>query len=346
MIVDKNYCMSSFLRYRVVANNQYAWADNVIPKKFSYEGLQSIPVKTSDEIDLVIKEILKKDLDENTGIMLSGGMDSAILATYMPEGSKAYTMRCVADGALDEVEYAKRFADINKLDLHIVDITWDDVNRVNPILMKGCNSPFHSIQPLIYRVCEEAKKDGLTKLVCGETADLHFGGLDGLLSKDWILEEFIERYTYLEPSKVLKNPINITDVFMPFVNEEGVVDVHKFLNKHFVFESAMKDYINPSSLSDIKLIMPYAKMRLDAPLDLERVRRGENKYLIRELFAKRYNGLEPNKKLPMPRAVGIWLKDWGGVKRGEFKKFDINELKPDQKWLVYILETFLNMLDN
>ena len=66
---------------------------------------------------------------------------------------------------------------------------------------------------------------------------------------------------------------------------------------------------------------------------------------IRELFKKRYNGLEPNPKLPMPRAVGVWLKDWQGPTRPEFKKIDINEFKPDQKWLMFILEDFLNRLD-
>ena len=86
-------------------------------------------------------------------------------------------------------------------------------------------------------------------------------------------------------------------------------------------------------------------MRLDIPLDIQRVRSGDTKYLLRELFRRRYPDFTANKKLPMPRAVGIWLKDWEGPKHPEFKEFDINTLKADQKWLVFILEQFLYMLD-
>ena len=48
----------------------------------------------------------------------------------------------------------------------------------------------------------------------------------------------------------------------------------------------------------------------------------------------------------MPRAVGIWLKDWTGPTHSEFRKFDIKILSADQKWMVYILDKFLYMLDN
>ena len=345
LIIDKDYCMSAFLRYRLISNKKYCWEKNIKPFKYTYENLQSIPVKNYSDIDKAIKDVLKERFKEHkTGIMLSGGMDSAILATYMPEGTLAYTMRCVAKDSVNEVEYAKRFADINKLDLRIVDITWDDMKRVSIPLMKKLKCPFHSIEPLIYRLCEDAKKDNLEKLVCGETADIRFGGLDGLLSKDWSFEEFKKRYTFCEPSKVLKNSIDIDDDIKPY-EKSGKIDVHAFLNEYFTIESAMNDYLNPATLNGIELIMPYALMRLDTELDLDRIRRGENKYLIRELFKIRYNGLEPNKKLPMPRAVGVWLKDWQGPTRPEFKQIDINEFKPDQKWLMFILEDFLNRLD-
>ena len=48
----------------------------------------------------------------------------------------------------------------------------------------------------------------------------------------------------------------------------------------------------------------------------------------------------------MPRAVGIWLADWDGPTREEFLPGCVEGLKADQKWLLYSLEMFLNMLDN
>lgn len=46
----------------------------------------------------------------------------------------------------------------------------------------------------------------------------------------------------------------------------------------------------------------------------------------------------------MPRATEQWLKNYA-PKRKEFKTENINILTGDQKWLVYCLETFLNMYD-
>lgn len=46
----------------------------------------------------------------------------------------------------------------------------------------------------------------------------------------------------------------------------------------------------------------------------------------------------------MPRATEQWLKNYV-PKRKEFKTENINILTGDQKWLVYCLETFLNMYD-
>lgn len=166
---------------------------------------------------------------------------------------------------------------------------------------------------------------------------------DGLLFKDWKFNDFIHRYNYLEPQNILKDYRDITDIYGPYKQGENI-DFFNFI-AHVFAEESLNSYLNPANILGINLITPFANMKMGCEIDLVRVRNGENKYLNRELFAMRYPGLKPNKKLPMPRAVGVWLKEWQGPIRPEFKPFDINELKPDQKWLVYILEQFLNMLD-
>lgn len=85
-------------------------------------------------------------------------------------------------------------------------------------------------------------------------------------------------------------------------------------------------------------------MKLAFPLDLQRIRNGEPKYLIRELFSKRYPNLNIPDKIPMPRATEQWLKNYTPTRK-EFKIENINILTGDQKWLIYCLETFLNMHD-
>ena len=341
--IDKNYCMSSFLAVRHVAQEGVAWAEGILPNFKRRDFSKSDVVYNSDDIDKSIRKQLEKIDLSKTGIMLSGGMDSAILATYLPKGSKAYTMHSVAEGAINEIEQAKFYADRLGLDLKVVDVTWEDYQKFIPILAKNKKSPFHSIEPQIYKTLLTAKNDGCEYVLCGENADAIFGGFDGLLSVDWTLKDFIQRYSYVSPYDVLKQPIDTSHIYIPYVNS-GILFVHEFMNNVFAEES-LNSYINPANILNINLITPFAYMKMGCELDLERVRNGENKYLIRELFSQRYNGLEPNKKLPMPRAIGVWLKNWEGPKRDEFRKFDINELKPDQKWLVYILEQFLNMLD-
>ena len=54
---------------------------------------------------------------------------------------------------------------------------------------------------------------------------------------------------------------------------------------------------------------------------------------------------EPPEKIPFKRPMDQWLSDWGGPKREEFISGCIDNMKGDQKWLVYCLEWFLNLMD-
>lgn len=342
--VDKEYCMSSFLALRYVAEHDKIWAENIIPRFISRDFTKADVVYTAEDIDKSIRSQLEKIDLSKTGIMLSGGMDSAILATYLPKGAKAYTMRTIAEGSVNEVEQAKVFADMCGLDLTVVDITWEDYLKSIPVLAKHKKSPFHSIEPQIYKTFSIIKQDGLDNVLSGENADSIFGGLDGLMSKDWLFDDFVKRYIYLDPKDILNNYTEIASVYEPY-RRGNYIDFFGFVAEVFAEES-LNSYIIPAELAGINFIAPYANMKMGGKVDLERIRNGESKYLIRELFKIKYPGIAPNKKLPMPRAVGVWLKDWQGPTRPEFKKVDINMLKPDQKWLVYILEQFLNMLDN
>lgn len=47
----------------------------------------------------------------------------------------------------------------------------------------------------------------------------------------------------------------------------------------------------------------------------------------------------------MPRPMDEWLKGWKGPVRKEFLPNCVSSLKPDEKWLVYALEMFLNMIE-
>ena len=85
-------------------------------------------------------------------------------------------------------------------------------------------------------------------------------------------------------------------------------------------------------------------MKMGQPLDLKRVRNGESKYHIRELFKMKYPECPVPEKIAMARAVDYWLKDWYGPKRDEFIPGCVQGMTGEQKFLVYSLERFLNLI--
>lgn len=345
MTVDKIYCMSSFLMYRTIADENTCFAENVLPKKFQIAS-PTYPVTNSAELEAAIEEqMVHWTKNGKVALALSGGIDSAILAKYMPKGSMAYTFQCVVPGVevTSEVAQAKKYAEECGLQHKVVPIYWEDMETLSKVLMKAKGEPIHSIEVQIYKAALQAKEDGFDGIILGESSDVNYGGLSGLMSKDWKFGEFVDRYTFLHPYKVLKES---TLVLEPYLSHEknGCIDPHNFVNDIFK-PAALESYYSPCQLADINCLLPYANTFLNAPLDYARVRAGENKYIVRELFSKLYDGYEIPPKLPMPRATNEWFKDWAGPTRPEFFENCVGNLTGDQKWLVYALEQFLNMIE-
>ncbi len=94
-MVDKNFCMSSYLAFRCIIKDDMEFAEGLhhtldVP----YPEDKKILVKTADDIANAYKKLFEeKEKDVKLGIMLSGGMDSACLAAFMKPGTDAYTFR-------------------------------------------------------------------------------------------------------------------------------------------------------------------------------------------------------------------------------------------------------------
>lgn len=146
---------------------------------------------------------MEKFKSKKKGVLLSGGMDFAIVASYMT-GSDAYTFRFL-DGKYqrEELKRAEYFAKYYGLSLHYVDISWATVESNLETVMKSKCAPVHSIEPRILQVALQAKADGIEIMFVGVSSDLIFGGMDGLLSRDWTFEEFMDRYIFTKPESVL-----------------------------------------------------------------------------------------------------------------------------------------------
>ena len=342
---DKLYCCDSFLMYRFIADPLKSFSNDVIPFFFK-EDPRKYLIKSVDDVEYAIKSYIDEihNSGGKIGLVLSGGIDSAILAKYVPKDVVSYTFRCVAPGTLDETVIAKQYADRCGLKHKCIDVTWQDYLDYSTILMRHKGAPIHSIEPQIYKAAIIAKEDGVTHMLFGENADIIFGGMDGLLAKDWTFDEFVKRYMYLDPPKILKNGKREMLPFEEF-RKGNAIDFYGFICKYFYHE-ANNSYENACVTAGLRYASPFNRMKLDIDLDYGRIRKGDTKYILRMLFNKLYPDLGQPIKVPMPRAVQQWLENWEGPVRQEFIPGCIEGLKPDQKWMVFILERFLNQIDN
>mgnify|MGYP004642821361 FL=1 len=337
--MDKNYVMSSFLMYRTIVEAGH---------KYNRDGSGCIPVKNSYELEEALRLQMEKvfsDTGKKVALALSGGIDSAILAKYMQKNSTVYTFQCKVPGVevTNEVPRAARYAKECGLNQKVVEIYWEDFEKYAPILMKHKAAPIHSIEVQIYKAALQAKADGFDTLVFGESSDVNYGGMDGLLSRDYTEEEFVKRYEYVNPVDALKDGIEIVGPVREFVDKDtGLVDVHQF-NRCFFFKEGLASYTNACECAEIEFVAPFSNTWLAEPLDIERVRAGENKYLVKDIFSRLYLGWEIPKKTPMPRPIGEWLKDWKGPQRPEFIPDCQEGMTGDQKWLIWVLEKWLDM---
>lgn len=135
------------------------------------------------------------------------------------------------------------------------------------------------------------------------------------------------------------------DVFEHYRLEENKIDFLSFMDE-IATEESYNSYYNAFKTAQLPYVDPYANLKLYGMLDLERIRNGESKYLIRELFSMKYPELPVPEKNPMPRPVDLYFSNWKGPERPEFKKdLDMSCFTGNQKWQLYCLERFLNLYD-
>lgn len=342
---DIAYCASSYLMFRYIFNKEKCFADNRFPTIVDIDFDRIKVVDSVGLIDVIRRKVEDATADGKAALALSGGMDSAILASFMPKGSKAYTFRCVVPGqkVIDESESAARWAQVCGLNHEIIDITWDMIVEATDELMDHKNAPIHSIEAQIYIAAKMAKASGFEKLIFGENADIIYGGMDGLLKKDWLYREFVDRYTYVKPFEVLKDFKMIMEPFMEF-EKEGHIDGHDFINKYFRQE-ALGTYTNACETAGITFVGPYSETLMAVPIDYKRIRSGESKYIIREAFHKLYPDIDIPPKIPMPRPMDEWFAEWEGPVRKEFISHCTDGMSGNQKWMVWALERFLTNME-
>lgn len=348
-MIDKDFCLSSYIAFRYVWKDDVEFAEGMHHENFRPVPLnERRPVASAKDIDHEIQRQIDALYEQysNIGILLSGGMDSANLASYLKPGSHAYTF--TAEGTTifnPDEQRAARYCEKWGLNHHFVKVSFEDFKTITPIVMKSKSGPVHSIEPQIYKAAMQAKADGVEVMVIGDGADYVFGGMNKLLSKDWNYDDFVKRYISLDPDMVLTHPVYVYQPFERFKREDGSIDFLGFMDDLCTNES-YSSYMNAFKSANMTYLDPYEILIMRDPLDLDRIRNGEPKYLIRDLYAMKYPELPIPDKIPMPRPVDMIFKDWEGPKRPEFRQdIPMEQLTGNQKWQLWCAEQFLNMID-
>ena len=343
MSTDKKYCMSSYLAFRYIEDDNKDFYEGMHHENFKpVLEEKRVLVYSADDIDEEIQKQMDMFKAKKKGILLSGGMDSAIVASYL-KGAEAYTFRFMGGKVQpEELERAEYYANYYGLNLHYVDINWETVEKYVDPVMAAKGAPVHSIEPQILQAALQAKEDGVEIMFVGESSDLIFGGMDQLISREWDFDGFMNRYIFTKPEDVLEESESMQYLFERYRKDGNKIDYLKFMDDVFSVESS-GSYLNAFAVAGMPYYDPYAILKMGNKLDLNRVRKGEPKYLIRDLMAKKYPKISVPNKVPMPRPVDEYFANWDGPTRPEFKKdLDIKKFTGNQKWQIYCLERFLN----
>ena len=185
-----------------------------------------------EEIDKLLEKSIKYRLVSNVdiGLLLSGGIDSSLLACYMQElaGKKVKAFNVgFAEQSIDESSYAKQVA--SALDLELVSLNLEDISIDN-----FSKSIFHGDQPLgdsaIIPTYLIAKSIGehVNVVLSGEGADELFHGYDHY--------EY-EKYYY----GLGKLPFECAGMLLNSISELGIHKFDRIKNKLQSISSFKKD---------------------------------------------------------------------------------------------------------
>jgi len=315
----------------------------------------TLPVMDSEEDALAyVRETLSKL--KKPALLLSGGMDSAVLLPFMPKGTTAYT---IYHDRLEtnEVEIAKDYCEKFSIKHVAISIDPDESFSVIDDLMINKKMPLSPAEPMLYLVSKRACQDGAKEIVTGGGADTKFGGFTRFrqpLFSNQYQKKFHKRY--LRPKSILREARPLHHVFdqylipmpksqraknalrfiSPRKRDFSIIDSKRFLREIGVERFAFDNAIN---LAGGEHVAPFSQFLFDFDEALNLIR---PKYFIQDLYSKIYGQKAP-KKLGLQKPIYM-LDDYTPKNLQLFKKnIDMSKMKYPQKFLMYSLERFENL---
>jgi len=297
-----------------------------------------LPVcRTVDEIrEAIATQVAGLD---RPAILLSGGMDSAVIAPFLPRGTLAYTLYHPAL-KVNELDLARSYCERFGL-VHVpVAVDGDDYLSVVDRLMISKRMPLSPAEPLFHIAARRAVADGHATILTA-------GGVDGRHGGFQRLRQFIapadfaslwQKY-YLPPSRVLRVFTDIGHVLRDYVvthDGERVIDANRFMvevgTERFAYDNAI-------SAAGGTHLSPFSKFATEFDLQRNAV---EPKYLIQDLYRQIY-GVNPPKKLGMQKPTYL-LSDFRLDNRDVFfETANLAEMKYQRRVLIYFLDRFITL---
>jgi len=303
----------------------------------------------------LLEEILDNIPDNSeTGIMLSGGLDSSVLACILL--NKGRTLRSISSSfkgfsMYDETEYVEMIKDkYSQLEINYV--TPLDINLLNGLkeLIGIIKEPIISGSAILLQsILKKAKQLGIKNLLYGQWPDELMGGYEPFLlakARDDFLKlkisnALINIREYIKRSKMVQTDLILLRIIKTLATSKGL---RIALNESIPNIKHLINIAQKIARSlEINLILPYADSKIiefcqSLPPD-RLVNKGQTKIILREAVADILpeGVLERRKKFGFFGPDAIWLhKNKDSIEklkdktvRKEYKKFLRN---PKKRW--------------
>lgn len=302
------------------------------------------------------KTYLEKRLGslDNAAILLSGGMDSAILLPYMPKSTVAYTIFHEDLDEESEVEIARSYCEKFGIEHKVISINPKDYVDCIDKLMINKKMPLSPAEPILHLVSKVAIEDGFSQIVTGAGADQGCGGFSKS-RRDYSISGFQKRLekTYVNPSVTLKSHANIHEILKHYtrpadfirktirnlplrLTAKTLVDTRKFFNEIGIERFA---YNNAIHLAGGEHIAPLKEIYFNYD---EVKNQKKPKYFIQDIYESIYGKLPP-KKLGLQKPAFL-LRDYKPSNFDLFREdLKTDHLPYNKKFLIYCLERFENL---
>lgn len=346
-------CVDEYLAFQHIYSN-IGWVEGVHNRTYNEftECPRNIKVNSGkDAVENLLwlkDKFLKNYKHTEIGILISSGIDSACIAKIIPENSYAFYATYVERDTDPEIEIVKKYCEINKLKLIIVNVSWSDYNNHMDYLMSIKKNPIHPCEIPVYMCCIKARHLNVKLLMSGWGADTHFGGMDKLISNDWKLEEFKKRYEYCP--RITKDNQILDNTYSKYINKDGTIDVQQFLTYNY-HSMTIKSFFYIPELTGLIHLPLWGYLGINGNLDITRIRNGEPKYIIRETFELLYSNdaVSLTTKIPFTRPTDIYMEDhfYDNEYIDILKDYIIkhSHLTSQQKWMIYCLNRFIKILN-